>query len=164
MSHNFYLFHLSSSQWQFYTILLVTSLGTQRCTGHSWLIVTPAVYPHFYMETNFSLKNRPTQFRISNPIKEHSRDSPEVPNQNLRQIGPGVSELWSDKQTNKDYNFTYLDLFGSSLIKLWHFNCLDFHIFFLFRLQQDPFPLYPGEMIKNKVSLLRVVPALTALK
>ncbi|XP_023330832.1 major vault protein [Eurytemora carolleeae] len=32
------------------------------------------------------------------------------------------------------------------------------------RLQQDPFPLYPGEMIKNKVSLLRVVPALTALK
>jgi len=32
------------------------------------------------------------------------------------------------------------------------------------RLQQDPFPLYPGEIIKAKVSLLKVVPALTALK
>ena len=37
------------------------------------------------------------------------------------------------------------------------------YILFL-RLQQDPFPLYPGEIIKAKVSLLKVVPALTALK
>ena len=32
-------------------------------------------------------------------------------NQNLKQIGPGVPELWSDeqtnKQTNRDYNFIY---------------------------------------------------------
>ena len=42
-------------------------------------------------------------------------------NQNLRQIGPGVPELWSDKQTNtqtnkqtdrqtnREYNFIYID-------------------------------------------------------
>ena len=32
------------------------------------------------------------------------------------------------------------------------------------RLQQDPFPLYPGEELKLKVTLLRVVPALEALR
>ena len=34
----------------------------------------------------------------------------------------------------------------------------------VFRLQQDPFPLFPGEVIKHKVSLLKVVPALSALR
>jgi len=37
----------------------------------------------------------------------------EFPNQYLRQIGPGVRELWSVKQTdgqaNRDYNFIYID-------------------------------------------------------
>eukprot|EP00092_Neocalanus_flemingeri_P005149 GFUD01005538.1.p1 GENE.GFUD01005538.1~~GFUD01005538.1.p1 ORF type:complete len:863 (-),score=254.03 GFUD01005538.1:183-2771(-) len=32
------------------------------------------------------------------------------------------------------------------------------------RLQQDPFPLFPGEELKQKVTLLNVVPALTALR
>lgn len=32
------------------------------------------------------------------------------------------------------------------------------------RLQQDPFPLYPGEELKVKVTLLQVVPALSALR
>jgi len=32
------------------------------------------------------------------------------------------------------------------------------------RLQQAPFPLYPGEQVKVKVTLLTVVPALTALR
>lgn len=32
------------------------------------------------------------------------------------------------------------------------------------RLQQEPFPLYPGEELKLKVTLLTVVPALTALR
>jgi len=32
------------------------------------------------------------------------------------------------------------------------------------RLQQDPFPLYPGESLKTAVSLLKVVHALTALR
>ena len=56
----------------------------------------------------------PNQFRISKPGKEHPLGSPEFPNQNLRQIGPGVPELRSDKQTNRqtnrDYNFIYMDV------------------------------------------------------
>ena len=42
---------------------------------------------------------------------EHCRGSSQFPNQNLRQIGLGVPELWSDKQTqtNRDYNFIYID-------------------------------------------------------
>ena len=40
------------------------------------------------------------------PIKVQT---PEFPNENLRQIGLRVHELWSDKQTdrhqNKDYNY-----------------------------------------------------------
>ena len=42
------------------------------------------------------------------PIKVQT---PEFPNENLRQIGLRVHELWSDKQTdrhqNKDYNYIY---------------------------------------------------------
>ena len=41
----------------------------------------------------FTDKSRPTQFRILKPSKENSRESPEFPNQNLRQIGEGVPEL-----------------------------------------------------------------------
>ena len=52
-----------------------------------------------------------THLRNSNPRYKHSRGSPEVPNQNLRQIGPGVQELWLDKQKNRhtDYDFIYID-------------------------------------------------------
>lgn len=32
------------------------------------------------------------------------------------------------------------------------------------RLQQDPFPLYPGEVLKQPVTPLKVVPANTALR
>ena len=50
------------------------------------------------------------------PLKLESQNQakniPEFPKQNLRPIGPGVPELWSDKQTkqtpghqNRDYNF-----------------------------------------------------------
>ena len=39
------------------------------------------------------------------PLKLESQNQakniPEFPNQNLRPIGPGVPELWSDKQTNR---------------------------------------------------------------
>ena len=34
-----------------------------------------------------------TQLRMSKPSQEHSRGSSELPSQNLRQIGQGVSEL-----------------------------------------------------------------------
>ena len=53
-----------------------------------------AVYPHCK-----EYKSRTTQFGISNPSWEYSRKSSEFPDQNLRQIGPGFTELWSDKQT-----------------------------------------------------------------
>ena len=29
------------------------------------------------------------------------KGNPDFPNRNLRQIGPGVPKLWSDKQTNR---------------------------------------------------------------
>ena len=45
-------------------------------------------------------KSGPTQLKISNPSYEHSPGSPEFPIQNVRPIGQGVSELWSDIQTN----------------------------------------------------------------
>ena len=68
------------------------------------LIDTPARYPQFVDFTgklNFWNKSRSTQLRISKPSKEHSCGSPKFPNQNFRQIGEGVSELWSDKQNNR---------------------------------------------------------------
>ena len=41
--------------------------------------------------------------------KENSRSSSEFPNQNLRQIGPGVPELWSDLQIiNKQRLLLYI--------------------------------------------------------
>ena len=86
-----------------------TSLGTQRCQCCLKLL-----RPFTRTWTIF-----PTQLRILKPSYEHSRGSPELPNQSLRQIGPGVSNLWSEKQTNKqtnkqkqanrDYNFIYID-------------------------------------------------------
>ena len=71
--------------------MTITSLGTQRCTG----LVTPAVHPPtiFTGKLTFRCKSQPTQLGISKPSKEHSSGSPEVLNQNLRQIGPGVPEL-----------------------------------------------------------------------
>ena len=68
------------------------------------LETTPTVYPHlndFSWKLSFRYLSRPTQLRISKPNEEHSRESPEFPDQNLRQIGPGVSELWSVKQTDR---------------------------------------------------------------
>ena len=40
----------------------------------------------------------------SQQSKKNSRGSPEFHNKNLRQIGPGVHELWSDKQTDRQTN------------------------------------------------------------
>ena len=48
--------------------------------------------------------------KVDSLNKEHSRGFPEFPNQNLRQISPRVPELWSDKQTNKQWLqfYTYI--------------------------------------------------------
>ena len=54
------------------------------------VIVSPAVYAPLVVNNDFcyySDKRRPDQLRISKP------SSPEIPNQNLRQIGPGVPEF-----------------------------------------------------------------------
>ena len=63
----------------------------------------PTIYPSFVVNYDinyFPFKRGPTQLIISNSY-EHYRGSPELPNQNLRQIGPGLPELWSDKQTDR---------------------------------------------------------------
>ena len=39
---------------------------------------------------------------------EHFRGSSQFPNQHLRQIGLGVPELWSDKQTDRQTEITTL--------------------------------------------------------
>ena len=51
---------------------------------------------------------------LGNPAlpEKHSRGSTKFHNQNLKQIGEGVYELWSDlkKQTNRDYYFEILNI------------------------------------------------------
>ena len=58
----------------------------------------------------------------------------------MRQIGQGVHELWSDIQTNRDYNFIYIYAFGFSFgamdffLKFHNrqklrFDCLHFYLF-----------------------------------
>ena len=72
------------------------------------LIISPANLFDFTGKVNLRYKSRFTQFRISEPSLKHSRCSPKFPNQNLRQIGPGVHELWSDKQTVRQTKITTL--------------------------------------------------------
>ena len=61
----------------------------------------------FYFLTSFGTHCLPALERFyreesQNQAKEH----PEFPNKNLRQMGPGVAELWSYKQTNKHAEIT----------------------------------------------------------
>ena len=94
--------------------LLFTCLGNQRCPGHSYLI--PPFTCTWSQITILAIFPNKTKLRT---FPELSR----VPKQNLWQVGPGVSKLWSDKQTNRDYNFIdikklgqrYLTLFGTGV-------------------------------------------------
>ena len=56
--------------------------------------------------------------------------SPEFPHQNLRQIGQGVHDLWSDLQTNKHpnrvYNFIYIKYMDGLDIMFMHGYFLDY--------------------------------------
>ena len=54
-------------------------------------IKSPAVYPRLVVNYYF----RYYKLYLIKPF----RGSPEFPNQNFKQISPGVPELWSDKQT-----------------------------------------------------------------
>ena len=65
---------------------------------NEWIthLVTPAIFQNWVVFTeklNFRYKSGPTQLRISKPSVEHSHGSPEFPDQNLRQISPGVPEF-----------------------------------------------------------------------
>ena len=74
----FLLFHF------YYYIIFNTSLGT-------------------YIALSGNIESQPTQLRIYQD-KNISLGSPEFPYQNLRQIGSGVLELWSDVRANKKKN------------------------------------------------------------
>ena len=66
------------------------------------LLVISAVYPHlvdFIGQLNFRYKSCFTPLKALKT--KLLRGFPEFSNQNLRQIGPGVYELWSDKQIIK---------------------------------------------------------------
>ena len=91
----FLLISWFSTKWQ--TYLLYFKLAWEPSAAR----VTKSYsrfYPHlndFTGKLNFRNWSRPTQLRIWN----QTFLSPEFPNQNLRQFGPEVPELWSDKQT-----------------------------------------------------------------
>ena len=66
----------------------------------------------------------------------------------------GQTSKQIDWQTNRDYNFTYLDLSGSSFIKLEEksllsvdallsFICLDFHNIYFVQVAAGPVPPVP---------------------
>ena len=86
---------------------------------HSKQRCIPAL-ERFYRETKLSLLKSTQSF-----------GSPEFPNQILRQIGPGVSELWSDKQTDRPtykqrlqlniyrYIYKYLDIYIYVYLYIW---------------------------------------------
>ena len=69
------------------------------CALPRLLMVASAVYPRLVLNYEFShFSSRPTQLRISKSAKNIHLV---LPNQNLRQIGKGVHELWSDIQKIK---------------------------------------------------------------
>jgi len=49
----------------------------------------------------FVIKVDPLNLEFQNQAKNIPIAAPGFHNQTLRQIGPGVPELWSDKQTNR---------------------------------------------------------------
>ena len=84
-----------------------TSLGTERCTGYQNLLTpftrTWTILPYLKNEQNFPYLSGPTQLRILKPM-----GSLEFPNQKLRQIGLGVSELCLDKHADRQTEITTL--------------------------------------------------------
>ena len=82
----------SSNQGKFNISFLKTSLKTQRCPGYSHRLPTLGRKLRFKIKKNFESQNQ---------TKNIPSVLPSSPNQNLRQIGQGVHELWSDIQTNK---------------------------------------------------------------
>ena len=74
----------------FICINLYIKLACEPSAAQVTYIVTTAVYPQlddFTGKLTFRYKIRPTQLKSQNQAIEHSRGSPEDPNQNLRQTG-----------------------------------------------------------------------------
>ena len=78
--------------------IFTTSLGTQRCQGYRKLL------PPFTRTWTILPLLKSTQ--SLNLVT--SRGSPDIPHLNLRKIGPVVSELWSDKQTEITFYILYI--------------------------------------------------------
>ena len=74
----------------------------------SWVMIGPTNRDYNFTYIHSINSWEPTQLRISKSSWEHSRGSPEFPHKYLRQIGPGVPELWSNKQTDRRTEITTL--------------------------------------------------------
>ena len=71
---------------------------------------TTAQKPRFaWILSFFFYKSRPSLLKTLKPSKEYSRGSTELTNQSLRQIGPRVSEWWSNRQTEITTLFIFID-------------------------------------------------------
>ena len=91
-------------------ILFKTSLGTQRCPGY-WKLLRrlPAlelILPGNYI---FAIEVDLLNIEFQNQTKNISVVLPSSPIKNLRQIGPEVPELWSDKQRLQLYIYRYTE-------------------------------------------------------
>ena len=82
-------------------------MGTQRCTGYSRRL--PALERYYRGKHVRSIKVDPLMLRISKP----SCGAPEVSNQNLKQISPGIPEL-SEKQTEITTLYIYIDIISNN--------------------------------------------------
>ena len=100
-SQYFYFFYF------FYQILAWEPSVAHGTHSFSRRVPVPGLKLRFYLF--FPCTIRPNQLRISKPTKD-SRGASNFPNQNLRQIGPWVHELWSDIQTDKLRIQLFIDL------------------------------------------------------
>ena len=102
VQHKIFIFTVSTlcftkPSWQFLAIcnLALEPSVTQVAQRYSRRL--PAL-ERFHQETKLSLLKSTYLTWNLKTNKVHSFGSPEFTNQNLRQISPGVPELWSDKQ------------------------------------------------------------------
>ena len=132
----FYLFAKNFNILYFRYINIILKLAWETSVAQGTHIYYPAVYTRLGVNCDFSYFSLESGLRISIPKKLFHR-SPEFHNQNLRKIGQGVFELWSDIQTNmqrlqlykyRDYTLYYSNkhktkiLNGRNILILLQFN------------------------------------------
>ena len=69
--------------------------------------------------------------------------TPDFSNQNLRQIGPRVPELWSDKHTDRDYNL--IDAINRESAHKTVVSFLDSYFNLLFIITYSIYFVYEGQ-------------------